>query len=56
MREKYDLDDLSHEEYYYKTHGEQSKEMTDFFYNGFDDEGKRLISFFCPYVADAFGF
>lgn len=53
---QYGLDELSREEYYYKTHGELSKEMTDFFYNGFDEEGKRLISMFFPDIAQKFGF
>ena len=56
VSEEYGLDGLSSEEFYYKTQGEKSKEMTDFFYNGFDDEGERLISLFFPNLAKKFGF
>ena len=56
VMKEYGLEGLSREEFYYKTHGELSKEMTDFFYQGFDDEGKRLISFFFPRIGEAFGF
>ncbi len=56
VSEKYGLEGLSNEELYYKTQGELSKEMTDFFYNGFDEEGKRLIAFFFPKLAEEFGF
>lgn len=48
---RFGLDGLSRREVFARTHGEESVEMTDYFYNGFDAEGRALIRLFCPQVA-----
>lgn len=55
VREKFELDGLTQTEYYFKTRGEQSAEMTQDFYDGFDERGKELINFFYPEVAKKYG-
>lgn len=56
ITKEYGLEDLSREEYYAKTQGEMSQQMTDSFYNGFDEEGKKLISFFFPEIGNKYNF
>lgn len=48
---RFGLEGLSRREVFARTHGEQCVEMTDYFYNGFDAEGRSLIRLFCPQVA-----
>lgn len=48
---RFGLDGLSWREVFARTHGERSVEMTDYFYNGFNAEGRSLVRLFCPQVA-----
>ena len=56
IKKEYGLEGASREEFYNKTFGPQSKEMTEAFYNGFDDEAEELINFFFPDVAKKYNY
>jgi len=54
--EKYGLNNISQEESFQKTHCSESKELTDYYYSQFDQEGQDLIKFFYPAVAEKYNF
>lgn len=55
VKDTYGLNGLTQPEFYMKTTGENAVEMTDHFYNGFNDRGKELIKEFFPFIAENYG-
>jgi len=56
VMEKYGLNNLTGVKAYKKTHGSKSKEMTDYYYTQFDQEGQSLIKLFYPAVAEKYNY
>lgn len=52
VKDIYGLNGLTQPEFFMKTTRKNAIEMTDHFYNGFNDRGKELIKEFFPFIAE----